>query len=130
MKGRKNVMENFIRKIMSRKFLLALAIVISGLIVALGGEEETAERVYGLIVSAAGAIAYITGESRVDAANAASSAIDLQPGYYTVEFPHITDENAGGSNIGDTEKKYDGAHLKGPNKAPEEQPPDEERDDF
>ena len=118
-------MKDFIRKVTSRKFLFALAAFVAGLIVALGGTEETAEKVSGLIVSAAAAIAYITGESCVDAASASGGQK-----YYTLQFPKITDEDAqAGDNTDDT-MIYTGTHERESETKPEEEPPDEEEDDF
>ena len=53
----------------SRKFWLAIAGFVSGLLVALG-KSEVAETVAGLIMSAASVIAYIIGEGLTDAAHA------------------------------------------------------------
>lgn len=67
-------MENIMRKLTSRKFLLAIVGVVSGLALAFGVEgSEITEIVstIGGIVTAAGAIvAYINGEAKVDAAAA------------------------------------------------------------
>ena len=117
-------MENFIRKVTSRKFLMALATFIAGLIVALGGNEKTAETVVGLITSAAAAIAYITGESCVDSAN-----VSATQHYYTAEYPHVTNEALPDEAKDVTAKVYAGAHQR-ESKTPEEDPPDDEEDDF
>lgn len=58
------------RKLTSRKFWIALAGFISGLLVALGKSTETAETVAGLIMAGASCIAYIIGEGLTDAAHA------------------------------------------------------------
>ena len=67
-------MDNIIKKLTSRKFLLAVVGVVSGLALAFGVEgSEITEIVstIGGIVTAAGAIvAYINGEAKVDAAAA------------------------------------------------------------
>ena len=67
-------MEDIMRKLSSRKFLLAIVGVVSGLALAFGVEgSEITEIVstIGGIVTAAGAIvAYINGEAKVDAAAA------------------------------------------------------------
>lgn len=57
------------RKLTSRKFWLALAAFVSGLILAFGGSAETAESVTGCIMSGATVVAYIIGEGLADAAN-------------------------------------------------------------
>ena len=58
------------RKLTSRKFWVAVVALVSGLILAFGGEAEVAETVGGCIMSAAAVIAYIIGEGLADAANA------------------------------------------------------------
>lgn len=58
------------RKFSSRKFWMAVAMFISGLIVAFGGDEKTANTVMGCIMQGAAVIAYIVGEGLVDQANA------------------------------------------------------------
>ena len=61
--------EDIIRKLTSRKFWVALAGFIAGLIVAFNGSAETAETVSGCIMSGATVIAYILGEGLADAAH-------------------------------------------------------------
>lgn len=58
------------RKLTSRKLWMAVAGLISGLIVAFNGSAETAETVTGCIMSAGSVIAYIVGEGLTDAAAA------------------------------------------------------------
>ncbi len=58
--------DNIIRKLTSRKFWLALAAFISGLIVAFGGDSAAAETVSGCIMSGAAVVAYIIGEGLTD----------------------------------------------------------------
>lgn len=57
------------RKLTSRKFWLALAGMIAGLIMAFNGEAETAEKVTGCIMQIASVVAYIIGEGLTDAAS-------------------------------------------------------------
>ncbi len=57
------------RKLTSRKFWLAVAMFISGCIVAFKGDKETAEMVSGLIMQGAAVVAYIIGEGLADAAH-------------------------------------------------------------
>lgn len=59
--------ENIIRKLTSRKFWLAVALFVSGLITALGGKAETAQTVSGCIMQGAAVIAYIWAEGWADA---------------------------------------------------------------
>lgn len=58
------------RKLTSRKLWIAVVGVVTGLIMAFGGSEETAQTVSGSIMSTASVIAYIVGEGLSDAANA------------------------------------------------------------
>ena len=62
--------ETLIRKLTSRKFWLAVAALVSGLILAFGGGESTAETVSGVILQAAAVLAYMLGEGLADAAAA------------------------------------------------------------
>lgn len=62
--------EELIRKFTSRKLWMAAALFISGLITALGGEENTAQTVSGCIMQAGAVISYIFAEGWADAANA------------------------------------------------------------
>lgn len=59
-----------IRKLTSRKLWMAVAMFISGLIVAFGGEASTAETVSGCLMQGGAVIAYILAEGWADAANA------------------------------------------------------------
>ena len=58
------------RKLTSRKFWVALAGFVAGLIVAFGGTDATAAQVTALIMSGASVVAYIIGEGLIDAAGA------------------------------------------------------------
>lgn len=55
-----------VRKLTSRKFWLALAAFVSGLIVAFGGGEAMADTVSGCLMSGAAVVAYIIGEGFAD----------------------------------------------------------------
>ena len=57
------------RKLTSRKFWLAVAGMVTGIILAFNGSAETAETVSGCIMSSASVIAYIIGEGLADSAN-------------------------------------------------------------
>lgn len=57
---------NIARKLTSRKFWLALAAFVSGLVVAFGGDEAAADTVSGCIMSGAAVVAYIIGEGFAD----------------------------------------------------------------
>ena len=60
--------EDIIRKLTSRKLWMALALFISGLVVAFGGGEETAQIVSGCIMQGASVIGYLLAEGLTDAA--------------------------------------------------------------
>jgi hypothetical protein len=59
--------ESIIRKLTSRKLWLAVALFVSGLITALGGEESVGETVMGCIMQAGAAVSYIFAEGWADA---------------------------------------------------------------
>lgn len=60
---------DIIRKVTSRKLWMAVALFVSGLIVAFGGENTTAETVSGCIMQAASVLSYIFAEGWADASN-------------------------------------------------------------
>lgn len=62
---------DIIRKLTSRKLWMAVALFVSGLIVAFGGDAEVAETVSGCIMQGAAVISYILAEGWADAANGA-----------------------------------------------------------
>ncbi len=64
---------DWIRKLTSRKFWVAVASFVSLLIIALGGTEETATQITALIMAGATVVAYILGEGLADAANVTNS---------------------------------------------------------
>lgn len=61
---------DWIRKLTSRKFWLSVASFVSMLIVALGGAEQVATQVTGLIMAGATVIGYVIGEGLADAGDA------------------------------------------------------------
>ena len=60
---------DIIRKLTSRKFWVAVAAFISGLIVAINGDSTTAETVSGIILQGASVLGYLLAEGLTDAAN-------------------------------------------------------------
>lgn len=56
-----------IRKLTSRKFWVAVAGFVAGLIIALDGEAETAETVSALILQGASVLGYLLAEGLADA---------------------------------------------------------------
>ncbi len=57
---------DWLRKLTSRKFWLAIAAFVSGMIIAFGGKSEVAETVSGCIMSGAAVVAYTIGEGLAD----------------------------------------------------------------
>lgn len=58
---------NWLQKLTSRKFLLALATFITALVITFGGTENTATQITSLVTAGATMISYIIGEGMVDA---------------------------------------------------------------
>lgn len=63
---------DWVRKLTSRKFWLAIANFVTMLIVAFGGTENEASQVAALIMAGATVIAYIIGEGLTDASSMAN----------------------------------------------------------
>lgn len=61
--------QDLIRKLTSRKLWMAIALFVSGVLVATGKDKESAEMISGLIMQGAAVIAYIVGEGLADAAH-------------------------------------------------------------
>ena len=57
--------KDIIRKLTSRKFWMAVALFVSGILVATGHKDKS-EMVYGLIMQGAAVVAYILGEGLTD----------------------------------------------------------------
>ena len=66
---------DWVSKLTSRKFWVAVAGLVSGLIIFFGGAEATATQVTALIMSAASVVAYILGEGLIDAAGASTVVV-------------------------------------------------------
>ena len=66
---------DIIRKLTPRKFWMAVAAFVSGLLVAFGETAETAESVAGLIMAGAGVLGYLFAEGLTDAAVAGATAL-------------------------------------------------------
>lgn len=67
--------EDWVRKICSRKFWVAIVGFVTGLLLYLGKSEAETEQIAGLIMSGASVVAYILGEGLIDAASARSDTI-------------------------------------------------------
>lgn len=61
--------EKLLAKLCSRKLWMALALFVSGLITAFGGEGELAETVSGCIMQLASVVGYLVAEGLTDAAH-------------------------------------------------------------
>lgn len=62
--------EVIIRKLTSRKLWMAVALFVSGLITAFGGEASLAETVSGCLMQAGAVVSYVLAEGWADAGNA------------------------------------------------------------
>lgn len=60
---------NWKRKLASRKLWIAIAGLVSGIILAFGGKESTASTVSGVILQAASVFGYLLAEGAADAAH-------------------------------------------------------------
>ena len=58
---------DWLKKLTSRKFWIAVCGLVSGIIIACNGGEATAQTVTGLLMSAASIVSYILGEAWADA---------------------------------------------------------------
>ena len=67
--------DDITRKLTSRKFWMAVAAFVSGLLVAFGETAETAESVAGLIMAGASVLGYLFAEGLTDAAVAGAEAL-------------------------------------------------------
>jgi len=71
-------MQNFKRKLSSRKLWAAVAGIISGLALAFGLDEGTVSTVAGAVTAAATVITYIATEGKIDAAAVAKAAAAVE----------------------------------------------------
>ena len=77
---------DWIAKLTSRKFWVAVAGLVSGLIIFFGGAEATATQVTALIMSAASVVAYILGEGLIDAASAKAPTVPIEEEAHPPEY--------------------------------------------
>ncbi len=61
--------EKWIRKLTSRKLWMSVALFISGLITAFGGEGKLAETISGCIMQLASVVGYLLAEGLVDSSH-------------------------------------------------------------
>ena len=69
-------MNTFLRKISSRKLWTAIAGVVVGIAALFGANESDWASVAGVVGAVASCIAYIIGESKIDAARATKETIE------------------------------------------------------
>lgn len=65
---------NWLQKLTSRKFWIALTDFVGMLVIALGYSNDTATRIVALIMAGAGALGYLIAEGLTDAAATKSAA--------------------------------------------------------
>lgn len=75
--------KDIIRKLTSRKFWIAVAAFVSGLILAFGGSENTATTVSGVILQGAAVLGYLLAEGLTDAAG--GETVTVIPGVPQVQ---------------------------------------------
>lgn len=72
--------QDWVRKLTSRKFWLALCEFVSGIMLAFKVDATTVEVICGVIMSGAGVIAFLIAEGLVDAAReSGDTAVIVQP---------------------------------------------------
>ena len=87
---------DWVRKLTSRKFWLAITSFVSMLIISMGGTENQATQAVALIMAGASVVAYVIGEGLADSWNAGGGVdiqdeIQIEDGAGTVEDPQIDD---------------------------------------
>ena len=65
------------RKLTSRKWWVSVAALVSGLILAFGGESDTAQTVSGCIMATAAVVGYTIGEGLADSKGGGSDGDNL-----------------------------------------------------
>lgn len=83
---------NWVKKLTSRKFWIAVASFVSMMIVAFGGSESTATEVTALIMAGAAVVAYIIGEGLADAGHAED--VELVEAYEVIDEDDEDGEDA------------------------------------
>ena len=99
-------MKTIKEKLTSRKFLAALAGLVSGLAMVFGLDESIISQVSGAVVSVASVIAYIITEGKIDAAAVGDAAEDVAEAVDSVMNSITTTTYADGTVI-TTEVKND-----------------------
>lgn len=86
-----NTKIDWVKKLTSRKFWVAVCSLVAGLVTAFGGTEDQSVKITALIMAGATVIAYIIGEGLVDAANKEPEVVTIQ---YEEEPPLQEEEKA------------------------------------
>ena len=87
-------------KLISRKFLTALAGLITGLAMIFGIDEAVISTVAGAVISVGAVVAYIITEGRVDAARAAKAAENVGKAVEAVDAVETAETAADGQQSG------------------------------
>ena len=87
-------------KLISRKFLTALAGLITGLAMIFGIDEAVISTVAGAVISVGAVVAYIITEGRVDAARAAKAAENVAKAVEAVDAMETAETAADGQQSG------------------------------
>ena len=66
---------DWVSKLTSRKFWMALVGLVSGVLLAFRVDEDTVTQISGIIMAAASVVAYIIGEGMADAAGARADSV-------------------------------------------------------
>ena len=67
-------------KLTSRKFWAAICTLVTNLVLAFRGTEETAVQITAIIMAGAAVVAYIIGEGLIDAASAKAPVVEWDEG--------------------------------------------------
>ena len=78
-------MNEFLRKLTSRKLWMALAGIATGIAMALGAESTEITAVAGAVTAIASVVTYIVTEGKVDAESVKNAIIEIQGGIETIE---------------------------------------------
>lgn len=65
----KDILNALVRKLSSRKFWMAIAVVVSGVSIAMGNDAGTIQSAAGTVAAMIGGVVYIITEGKVDAAH-------------------------------------------------------------
>lgn len=78
-------MNEFLRKLSSRKLWMAIAGIATGIAMALGADSSEIETVTGGIMALISAITYIVTEGKVDAESVKNAIVEIQDGIEIIE---------------------------------------------